>query len=41
MQKKYRQMERDRVIPVKITKQLRQAVLAGEGKALDMLVEMV
>ncbi|SJL03564.1 uncharacterized protein ARMOST_06921 [Armillaria ostoyae] len=40
MQKKYRQMERDRTIPVQTKKRLRQAVLAGEGKALDMLVEM-
>ncbi|PBK60457.1 hypothetical protein ARMSODRAFT_944889 [Armillaria solidipes] len=40
MQKKYRQMERYRTISVKTKKQLRQAVLAGEGKALDMLVEM-
>ncbi|KAK0432861.1 hypothetical protein EV421DRAFT_1910568 [Armillaria borealis] len=40
MQNICRQMEMDRTIPVKTKRQLRQAVLAGEGKALDTLVEM-
>ncbi|KAK0429728.1 hypothetical protein EV421DRAFT_1946432 [Armillaria borealis] len=41
MQKKYRQMESDRTIPVKTKKQLRQAVLAGEQKALNMLSQKI
>ncbi|PBK99273.1 hypothetical protein ARMGADRAFT_496405 [Armillaria gallica] len=41
MQKKYReQMKTNPRIPEKTKKQFRQAVLAGEQKALEMLVEM-
>ncbi|PBK60448.1 hypothetical protein ARMSODRAFT_966036 [Armillaria solidipes] len=41
MQKKYRQhMKTNSRIPDKTKKQFRQAVLAGEQKALEMLVEM-